>query len=265
MERNCVVSMTSVVALAWVFVAGLIAGAINSVAGGGTLVSFPSLVAVGEPEIISNATNTAALWPGSLSSAVGYVKDTPVQRSLLTTLAVPSFVGGLLGAVILTITPAETFRYVVPFLVLFATLVLALRDVFAKRFGRRSAGEEGVTIAGRIWGALFQLFIAMYGGYFGAGIGILMLGSLSVMGMRDIHEMNAIKTPLSALINVTAFVFFAFKGYVVWSLAVLMAAGAILGGYAGARLAKRVDPRLVHFCIVAVGLLVSCWFFGQLL
>ena len=134
--------MTDPIALAWVFLAGLIAGAINSVAGGGTLISFPSLVAVGEPEMISNATNTAALWPGSLSSALGYVKDTPVQRSLLTTLAVPSFIGGLLGAVILTITPAETFRYVVPFLVLFATLVLASREVFARRFSSRSAGED---------------------------------------------------------------------------------------------------------------------------
>jgi uncharacterized membrane protein YfcA len=257
--------MTDLIALAWVFLAGLIAGAINSVAGGGTLISFPSLVAVGEPEIISNATNTAALWPGSLSSALGYVKDTPVQRSLLTTLAVPSFIGGLLGAVILTITPAETFRYVVPFLVLFATLVLASRDIFAKRFGSRSASEERVTTAARIWGALFQLFVATYGGYFGAGIGILMLGSLSLMGMQDIHKMNAIKTPLSALINVTAFVFLAFKGYVVWPLAVLMAAGAIVGGYAGARLAKKLDPRLVHISVVAVGLLVSCWFFSQLL
>jgi uncharacterized membrane protein YfcA len=257
--------MTDPLILAWVFVAGVIAGAINSVAGGGTLISFPSLVAVGEPEIISNATNTAALWPGSLSSALGYVKDTPVQRSLLTTLAVPSLVGGLLGAFILTVTPAETFRYVVPFLVLFATLVLAFRDIFSKRLGSRSAGDERVTTAGRIWGALFQLFVATYGGYFGAGIGILMLGSLSLMGMQDIHKMNAIKTPLSALINVTAFVFFAFKGYVVWWLAVLMAAGAIIGGYAGARLAKRVNPRLVDTCVVAVGLLVSCWFFSQLL
>ena len=257
--------MVAQIALAWVFLAGVIAGAINSVAGGGTLISFPSLVAVGEPEIISNATNTAALWPGSLSSAFGYLKDTPVQRGLLATLAVPSFIGGLLGAIILTITPAETFRYVVPFLVLFATLVLASREILPKRIGGDLSGEDRVTTAGRIWGSLFQLFVATYGGYFGAGIGILMLGSFNLMGMRNIHKMNAIKTLLSALINVTAFVFLALRGYVVWSLAILMAGGAIAGGYSGARLAKKVNPRSVHICVVVIGLLVSFWFFGQLL
>lgn len=243
------------------FLAGLTAGAINSVAGGGTLISFPSLVAFGQPEIISNATNTAALWPGSLSAALGYRKDTSVQNSLLIMLAAPSLIGGLLGAVILVNTPAQTFRHIVPFLVLFATLVLASRDIFARRFSNNPASQERVTTLGLLWGVSFQLFVATYGGYFGAGIGILMLGSFSLMGLRDIQKMNAIKTPLAAIINVTAFVFFAFRGLVVWPLAILMAAGAITGGYGGARLAKHVNSRVLHFCIVAVGLLVSGWFF----
>jgi len=110
-------------------------------------------------------------------------------------------------------------------------------------------------------GVLFQLFVATYGGYFGAGIGILMLGSFSVMGLRDIHKMNAIKTPLAAIINITAFFFFALRGLVVWPLAILMATSAIIGGYGGARSAKHVNPRLVHYCVVAIGLLVSSWFF----
>jgi uncharacterized membrane protein YfcA len=118
-----------------------------------------------------------------------------------------------------------------------------------------------VTTVGLVWGIFFQLFVATYGGYFGAGIGILMLGSFSLMGLRDIQKMNAIKTPLAAIINATAFVFFAFRGLVVWPLAILMAAGSIAGGYGGARLAKHVNPRVLHFCIVAVGLLVSGWFF----
>jgi len=247
--------------LVGLFIAGMVAGAINSVAGGGTLVSFPSLVAFGEPEIVSNATNTAAMWPGALSSALGYRKDTSVQRSLLIMLAIPSLVGGLLGAVILVITSAETFKHVVPFLVLFATLLLASRDIIARKLGNNPADEEHLTTLGRIWGILFQLFVATYGGYFGAGIGILMLGSFSIMGLRDIHEMNAIKTPLAAIINITAFFFFALKGLVVWPLAILMAAGAIIGGYGGARSAKRVNPRLVHYCVVAIGLLVSSWLF----
>ena len=243
------------------FLAGAAAGAINSVAGGGTLISFPSLVAFGQPEIISNATNAAALWPGSLSAALGYRKDTSIQNSLLIMLAAPSLIGGLLGAVILVITPAPTFKHVVPFLILFATLILASRDIFARRLRSNPTGQERVTTVGLVWGIFFQLLVATYGGYFGAGIGILMLGSFSLMGLRDIQKMNAIKTPLAAIINATAFVFFAFRGLVVWPLAILMAAGSIAGGYGGARLAKHVNPRVLHFCIVTVGLLVSGWFF----
>ena len=252
--------MADSVGLIGLFFAGMLAGGINSVAGGGTLISFPSLVAFGEPEIISNATNTAALWPGSLSAAVGYRKDTKIQRSLLLMLAVPSFIGGLMGAAILVFTTPALFNRVVPFLVLFATLMLASQDVISRRL-RRSSGDEHVTTAGRIWGTVFQLFVAAYGGYFGAGIGILMLGSFSIMGLRDIHKMNAMKTPLTAIINLTAFVFFAYKGLVVWYLAFLMMAGAIIGGYGGARLAKHVNPRPLHFIIVAIGLIVSAWFF----
>jgi uncharacterized membrane protein YfcA len=252
--------MTNVLALVGLFLAGMTAGAINSIAGGGTLLSFPSLVAFGETEIVSNATNTAALWPGSLSGALGYRKDTPVDRTLLLSLAFPSLVGGLLGAAILVVTAQEVFKRVVPFLILFATLMLASQDFVTKRFRASSDGEH-ITTLGRVWGILFQLFVATYGGYFGAGIGILMLGSFSLMGLRDIHKMNALKTPLAAIINVTAFLFFAYKGLVAWPLAFLMMAGAIIGGYGGARLAKHVNQRLVRVGIVIAGLIVSGWFF----
>jgi uncharacterized protein len=252
--------MADLVGLIGLFFAGMLAGGINSVAGGGTLISFPSLVAFGEPEIISNATNTAAMWPGSLSGAVGYRKDTPIQRSLLVMLAIPSFIGGLMGAAILVFTAPALFKRVVPFLVLFATLMLASQDVISRKL-RSSSGEEHVTIAGRIWGIVTQFFVAAYGGYFGAGIGILMLGSFSIMGLRDVHKMNAMKTPLAAIINLTAFFFFAYKGLVAWYLAFLMMAGAIIGGYGGARAAKHVNPRPMHFVIVAIGLIVSAWFF----
>jgi uncharacterized membrane protein YfcA len=255
--------MNDVLGLVGLFLAATLAGGINSIAGGGTLISFPSLVAFGEPEIISNATNTAALWPGSFSGAVGYRKDTPIQRSLLLLLAVPSFIGGLMGAEILVVTTPALFARVVPFLVLFATLMLASRDLISRRL-RRDSGEAHVTTAGRVWGIIFQFFVAAYGGYFGAGIGILMLGSFSIMGLCDIHEMNAMKTPLAAIINVTAFVFFAYKGLVVWYLALLMMVGAIIGGYSGARLAKRVNPRPMHYIVVAIGLIVSIWFFAKL-
>lgn len=243
------------------FIAAVVAGAINSVAGGGSLISFPALVAAGVPSIPANATNTAALWPGSLSSAVAYRKDTRMYRTLLMTLMVPSLLGGLLGAWVLVITPPRVFDLVVPFLVLFATLLFAGRDLISRCFGGPVSGEEHVTPLGRVWGFLFQLFVATYGGYFGAGIGILMLGSLSVMGLRDIHRMNGLKTVLGTLINVVAFVFFVVKGLVVWSLALLMAAGAVLGGYAGARLAKRIDPRYLRAFVIGVGVGVSVWLF----
>jgi uncharacterized protein len=253
--------MESLLGLAGLFAAAVVAGTINSVAGGGSLISFPSLVAFGQPAILANATNTAALWPGTLSSAVAYRRDTLFHRDLLLTLLLPSMVGGLLGAVVLVITPPELFDRVVPWLVLFATLLFALRNVVARWTGAGTARDERVTMAGRVWGFIFQLFVATYGGYFGAGIGILMLGSLSVMGLRDIHRMNGLKTVLGTLINVIAFVFFALKGLVVWHLAGLMAVGAIAGGWIGARTARRVDQRWLRAFIIAVGLAVSIWLF----
>jgi uncharacterized protein len=248
--------------LGWsgLFVAAFIAGAINSVAGGGSLISFPALVAFGVPAVMANATNTAAMWPGSLSSAVAYRKDTELYRDLLWTLVLPSVLGGLLGAVVLVITPPELFDRIVPFLVLFATLLFAFRDPITRMF-KFGNGDEQVTTFGRVWGFLFQLFVATYGGYFGAGIGILMLGSLSVMGLRDIHRMNGLKTILGTLINVLAFIFFAFKGLVIWPLGILMATGAIIGGYVGARTAKRVDQRYIRGFVIATGLVVSVWLF----
>jgi hypothetical protein len=246
--------------LAVLFVAAAIAGAINSVAGGGSLISFPSLIGFGVPSIPANATNTAALWPGSLSSAFAYSKDTKLYRDLLLPLVTPSIIGGLLGALALVVTPPELFDEIVPFLVLFATLLFAFRDQI-NRLLNLGGGEERVTSLGRVWGFLFQLFVATYGGYFGAGIGILMLGSLSVMGLRDIHRMNGLKTILGTFINFIAFIFFAIKGLVVWNLALLMVVGAIVGGYGGARLAKRVDQNYIRAFVIAVGLFVSTWLF----
>jgi len=252
--------MIDILGLAGLFIAGLAAGAVNSVAGGGTLISFPSLVAYGQSEIVSNATNTAALWPGSLSSSIGYRKDTPLQRGLLAILIAPSFVGGLLGAAILVITPLKVFKTVVPLLVLFATLLFAFRGTITSKL-RGPNRSEHVSTKARIWGFFFQLFVATYGGYFGAGTGILMLGSLSIMGLRDIHKMNAIKTALAAIINCTAFVFFALKGLVAWYLAFVVGAGAIVGGYVGSRSAKRANTRVLQLIVVAIGAVVSAWLF----
>jgi uncharacterized membrane protein YfcA len=252
--------MDMIIGLAGLFLAAALAGALNAVAGGGSLISFPALVAFGQPPILANATNTAALWPGTMSSAVAYSRDTKIYRDLLLTLLIPSAIGGFLGALALVSTPPELFNAIVPFLVLLATLLFAFREPFT-RWLRLGGNEERIGTLGRIWGFLFQLFVATYGGYFGAGIGILMLGSLSVMGLRDIHRMNGLKTILGTLINVIAFAFFALNGLVVWRLAPVMAAGAVIGGYVGARAAKRVDPNAIRIFVIIVGLFVSAWLF----
>lgn len=253
--------MVGFLGLVGLFVAAFAAGALNAVAGGGSLISFPALVAFGQPAVLANATNTAALWPGSVSSAVAYRRDTLLHHDLLLVLLLPSLLGGLLGALVLVSTPPALFDRVVPFLVLFATALFALRNVIASWTSAHTREEERVSWAGKLWGFLFQLLVATYGGYFGAGMGILMLGSLSVMGLRDIHRMNGLKTVLGALINVIAFVFFAIKGLVVWRLAVLMACGAIAGGWVAARTAKRIEPRVLHAFVVTVGVVVSGWLF----
>jgi len=190
--------------IGWVFlfIAAFIGGAINAVAGGGSLIAFPALVVFGVDKIVANATNTAALWPGTIGSVWAYRHDVKPLRRLLVFLLLPSFVGGLLGALLLTRTPPELFGRIVPLLVLFATLIFAARDFFNRLAMRsieamRRADEGHVSVAARIWGVLFQIFVATYGGYFGAGIGILMLASLSLMGLQDIHRMNALKTALA--------------------------------------------------------------------
>ncbi|MBI4788384.1 MAG: sulfite exporter TauE/SafE family protein [Chloroflexi bacterium] len=254
--------MDTLFGLVVLFLAGVIAGAINSVAGGGSLISFPGLVAYGVPTVVANATNTGVVWPGTLSSAIAYRDDLTRERPLLLTLLVPSLIGGLLGAVILVSTPEETFAQIVPLLVLFATLLFATSDWF-KRLSKTNGDDhiEQVNWASGLWGFGFQLLVATYGGYFGAGMGFLMLASLSMMGLSNVHRMNALKTVLGATINGVALVFFVVKGLIVWPVAITMAIGAIIGGYGGARLAKRINQRALRAFIVFIGLCVSAWLF----
>jgi uncharacterized protein len=254
--------LESVLGVVGLFLAGIFAGAVNSVAGGGSLISFPALIAFGIAPIPANATNTAAVLPGSISSAIAYRHDLPGRHDrLLPMLFLPSLVGGLLGAVVLAVTPAELFSHIVPFLILFATILFGGRDYFTRLANAGPEGTSPVRHLGPLWGFSFQLFVAAYGGYFGAGIGILMLASLSLMGMHDIHKMNAMKTFLASIINGTALFYFILRGLIVWYIAILMASGAIIGGYLGARLAKRVDQKVLRLFIVTVGLAVSGWMF----
>jgi hypothetical protein len=253
--------------LAVVFVAAIIAGAVNSVAGGGTVFNFTGLVWYGLPTVNANATNATSLIPGSLGGAVAMRQDLKTQQRDLIILLIPTVLASLLGALVVANTSESIFRRVVPFLILFATLIFASRNVITRWVQSRAASaqtSEQITPLGYALGLALQFLIAFYGGYFGAGIGILMLTSLSIMGMQNIHKMNALKNMLAVGINGTAAIFFVLSGRVVWPMALLAAVGSTIGGYGLGSYAKRIDQDTLRWGVVAAGLVVSAYMFGRL-
>jgi uncharacterized membrane protein YfcA len=233
-----------------------VAGAINSVAGGGTLVSFPVLIWIGLPSITANATSTLGIWTASLGGMWGYRRELQGLTSRSYILIVPSIVGGIIGAFLLRITPTRVFDQLVPLLILFATLLFMLQEPvqrLIKRGGSEHA-DSGSWVAGAI---VFQFFVALYGGYFGAGIGILMLAALGILGYTDIHQMNGLKNLLALFINGVAALYFAAMGMVAWPWALMMAAGAIAGGYGGAGVARRIGPKGVRRVVIIVGFSIA--------
>lgn len=242
------------------FLAAMLAGVLNSVAGGGSFVSFPTLIFTGVPAINANATSTVALWPGTVASASAYRQELTLHRGILV-LAIVSFIGGLLGAELLLRTPPATFGHLIPYLLLAATLLFTFGSSITGRLRARipkTSDSSWLAIAGL---ALIQLVIATYGGYFGGGIGILMLAALSLMGMENIHEMNALKTVLASCINGVAVLTFIVAGAVFWGQAAVMVVGAIAGGYGGAHFARQLDPRLVRRFVILVGFGMTIYFF----
>lgn len=238
------------------FTAALLAGAVNSVAGGGTLLSFPALVWIGRDPIMANATNAVALWPGSLAGAIGFRRElASVQRWLLL-LMIPSLVGGAAGAILLLHTSTRTFTRLVPVLIFSATVLLAFQEVISNRL-RVAARAHEPTRGWIIFVFLFQLGVGVYGGYFGAGMGILMLAALGLIGLTDLHQMNGLKNLLAICINGIAAIYFAASGAVLWRDGLLMAIAAIIGGYAGARVARRLGRRFVRWTVVAIGVAMT--------
>jgi uncharacterized membrane protein YfcA len=237
------------------FGAAFVAGAINSVAGGGTLVSFPVLIWLGLPSITANATSTVAIWPGSLGGMFGFRRELKEAEPRMFALIGPSLVGGIAGALLLRLTPSHTFDRLVPFLVLFATGLFMVQETV-----QRLLKTGGRTHSGARWlaGALaFQLLVALYGGYFGAGIGILMLAALGIMGLSDIHQMNALKNLLALCINGVAALYFVWMRMVSWPDVVVMAIGAIAGGLGGAGVARRLGRVAVRRIVIGVGLVTT--------
>jgi uncharacterized membrane protein YfcA len=239
-----------------VVMAAFAAGLINSIAGGGTLVSFPALLWTGRDPVLANATSTVALWPASLAGVYGFRRELKGGARLFLLFGAPSLLGGVLGAVLLLRTPSETFARLVPFLILFATLLLAAQEPIS----RKLRGDKDTHEPTRAWWAgamVFQFLVGVYGGYFGAGIGILMLAALGLLGFTDIHRMNALKNLLAICINGVAAVYFIASGAVIWSDVLLMTFAAIAGGYTGARLAYRLGRRFVRLAVIVMGLVMS--------
>jgi uncharacterized membrane protein YfcA len=234
------------------FGAAFLAGAINSVAGGGTLVSFPTLIWLGLGSVTANATSTVAIWPGTVGSAWGYRRELQKAEARFRILIVPSLAGGLIGALLLRWTPASTFDRMVPWLILFATLLFMAQETVQRMLKTGVAGGRGSGrwLAGAM---LFQLAVGIYGGYFGAGIGILMLAALSILGLSDIHEMNSLKVVFGGSINGIAAAYFVWAGMVYWPFVLLMAVGAIAGGAGGAGAARRLGRTTVRRIVIAIG------------
>ena len=203
------------------------------------------------PAIAANATNTVALWPGSVGSVWGYRRELAATQRQLFALVVPSVVGGFVGAVLLHLTPATVFERLVPWLILFATCLFMAQEPIQRRFDLSQA--HAARSHWLSWTMVFQFAVGVYGGYFGAGIGILMLAALSLIGHTDIHQMNAVKTLLAVSVNGVAALYLALAGLVVWPYALLMAAGAIAGGVAGPGVARRVGRTAVRRVVIAVG------------
>ncbi|HKV05947.1 MAG TPA: sulfite exporter TauE/SafE family protein [Candidatus Acidoferrales bacterium] len=249
--------------------AALVAGALNSVAGGGSFISFPALLFVGIAPIAANATNTVALLPGGIASTVAYRNSfTAVARRLLPPLLVTAIVGGVLGAWIMLRTPPATFLHLIPWLLLAATLLFVVSGrVTAWVRVRVERVEGGAYRKGSTpplllaVGLLLQLMIATYVGYFGAGTGILMLALLALLGMENIHAMNGLKTLLMSICNGVAAVTYIYARVVAWPQALLMVVGAVAGGYGGAYFAQKMSPQLVRWIVIAVGFGMSAYFF----
>ena len=234
-----------------ILVASFVAGGVNAIAGGGTLVSFPALLGVGLTGQQANVTSTLALWPGSIGGFYGHRKDLAGTHAFALRLVPPSIAGALVGAGLMLVTPHQVFDHLIPWLILTSTLLMAANDPLS----RWIQGNHGEARSRAWWtGAIaFQFLVGIYGGYFGAVIGILMLAALSMLGLKDIHQMNGLKNLFALSINGVAAIYFIFYGMVYWPDALLMAIGAIAGGIGGSGLARKLGRTAVRRIVISIG------------
>ena len=245
----------------FLFFASAIGGALNAVAGGGSFIAFPALLFTGVAPIAANATNTVALWVGVTASTGAYRKHLDISKRVMIPLAVSSVIGGIAGAYLLLHTPAQTFLRVLPWLMLGATLLFLFGNRLARGSGgsiARDASSSALAVA-----TLFELVVAVYGGYFGGGVGIVNLAMLAALGMTDIHAMNALKVVLGGIINGIAVITFILAGAVVWKQGSVMIVGALCGGYLGAHYAQKLPGAWIRGSVIAVGTSVTVYFFWK--
>jgi uncharacterized membrane protein YfcA len=245
----------------FLFVAGVMGGALNAVAGGGSFIAFPALLFSGVPAISANATNTVALWVGVTASSGAYRKHLDISRRVMVPLAVTSVIGGIAGAFLLLHTPAHTFLRVLPWLMLGATLLFVFGGRLAR--GSKSGLAHDASTTAIAGAAIFELVVAVYGGYFGGGVGIMNLAMLAALGMTDIHAMNALKVVLGGIINAMAVVTFTVAKAVAWKPGVVMIAGAMVGGYFGAHYAQRLPQAWIRSFVIVVGTGMTVYFFWK--
>lgn len=249
----------------FLFIVALLGGALNSVAGGGSFFTLPALIYAGVAPVAANATSTLAMWPASVASSVAYRREIVTVRGWLVWLGGVSLVGGLLGGVLLVRTSDSRFMALLPWLMLAAAATFTFGGRVTDRLRRTStptvAGAPSSTEHRSLWILALQFVIAIYGGYFGGGMGIMMLAALAIAGMTKIHEMNGVKTMLAVAINGVALATFVADGAIAWAPGAVMVAGGVIGGYSGASLARRGGPETIRRFVTIVAWLMTVYFF----
>ena len=243
----------------FVALAALAAGAINALAGGGTLITFPLLTFLGVPAVSANVTNTVALSPGYFGGTLAQLNDLRDQGKRLWLIVPASIVGGVLGGILLLQTGEKLFRELVPYLILLASLLLAVQDPVRAWLTRRMAEGQGGGLERLTW--LSVGLASIYGGYFGAGLSVIVLSALGLTLEDTLTRLNALKQAVAFSVNIAAAIFFVFSGHVLWSAALVMAVGALIGGALGGRLAGRIKPSTLRWTVVTIGVIISIIYF----
>jgi len=239
--------------------AALAAGAVNALAGGGTLITFPMLTFLGIPAVAANVTNTVALCPGYFGGTMAQLNDLKGQKNRLWLIVPASIVGGVVGGYLLLLTGEKLFKELVPYLILLASGLLAIQDPVRAWLTRRMAAGQGSSLEKLTW--LPVGVASVYGGYFGAGLSVIVLSALGLTLEDTLTRLNALKQAVAFSVNVAAAIYFIFSGKVVWSVALVMAVGALIGGTLGGKLAGKVKPSTLRWTVVTIGVIISIIYF----